>query len=73
MIHRKPEGNNPLRSYAFLIGVEYEEGEVSPEQMANKLSDALSWVEGVSSVDVESLGEIQTYDDDGFGEPQGSA
>ena len=73
MIHRKPEGNNPLKSCAFLIGVEYEEGEVTQEQMANRLSDALSWVEGVSTVDVESLGEIQTYEDDGYGEPKGSA
>ena len=74
MIHRKPDnGNNPMRSIAFLVGVEYEDGETTPEQIANRLGDALTWVEGVSTVDVESLGEIQTYEDDGFGEPQGTA
>lgn len=58
MLQRKPSGNAPLRQWAYLIAVEIEDGEITPEQVSMRLSDALSFVEGIGTVDVDQLGEI---------------
>ena len=52
--------SNTTRLYGFLVGVEIEDGrDATPETVAMKLSDALSFVEGVGLVDVDFLGEVE--------------
>ncbi len=52
--------SNATRLYGFLVGVEIADGgDITPESVSMKLSDALSFVEGVGLVDVECLGEVE--------------
>ena len=68
MLQRKPEGNAPIRTYGFLVGVEIEDEEATPEEVAMKISDALTFMEGTGAVEVSVLGEI-----DIVAEPVGNA
>ena len=52
-----------IRTYAYLISVELQDGETTPEAVVNALSDSLNFKEGVGKVDVENLGEITIYED----------
>ena len=52
-----------IRTYAYLISVELQDGETTPEAVVNALSDSLNFKEGVGKVDVENLGEIDVYED----------
>ena len=61
MLQQKPDGNGTIRLYGFLVGIEIEEGETTPEHVANRLADSVSFIEGVGRCNIESLGEI-TYD-----------
>ena len=55
--------SGPTRVFGILIGLELEDGVCTPEQAAMKLSDSLSFVEGVGNVTVDILGEIDVVDD----------
>lgn len=52
--------------FGFLISCELEAGKVTTEQIMMKLSDSVSWVEGVGETCVECLGKIDVYTDDMF-------
>lgn len=52
-----------LKAYGWIVGVEAHES-VDPNTVTQKLADALAWVEGIGTVDVEYLGEIETLDGD---------
>ena len=54
--------DKPVSTWGFLVAVELEEG-LSPEKVVQKLGDALLWVEKVGDVSVESLGEIDVYEE----------
>lgn len=58
--------SGPTKVYGVLIGVELETSVCTPERAAMKLGDALNFTEGVGSVTVDVLGEIETVD-----EPEG--
>lgn len=74
MLQSKPEGNAPVKAEAFLVAVEYEVGEITPEAIALRLNDSLTWIEGIATVEVERLGEITTYNvPDEFPPPEGHA
>lgn len=48
--------------HGFLVGVEMEEGApTSAEQVALRLADACSFMEGIGKIDVESLGKLDIY------------
>lgn len=56
--------DSPTSIQGYLVGVEVESNSpTTPEQIACRLADGLAWMEGVGHVDVESLGEIQVYDE----------
>lgn len=53
-----------LTTYGFLVGVEIEDGgSASPEQVALRIADSLTYIEDVGHVDVESLGKVDLYDE----------
>ena len=52
-----------LRTYAFLLSVELQDGEIMPEAVVNALSDSLNFKEGVGQVLIENLGELDVYED----------
>lgn len=66
MLQRKPgQGADvKLRTFGFLLSAEIEQGETTPEQVAVRLADALTFVEGVGNVQCELLGEIDVLDGD---------
>lgn len=45
----------------FLVAVELEEG-TDVQMVMTKLADALTWVEGIGSIDIDHLGLVDTYD-----------
>ena len=52
-----------VHTYGFLLSVEIaEDDSTTPEQVAQRLADSISFMEGTGLVDVESLGKIDTYD-----------
>lgn len=53
-----------LGSHGFLVGVEVEDG-VDLDYLVEKLAGALTFVEGTGKTEVEYLGLIDTYDEDG--------
>lgn len=59
MIQRKPEGNRPITLHGFLVGVEIEEGETTPDKVVARIQDALTWVNGIANTDCEYLGQIE--------------
>ena len=50
-----------IRTYGFLISLEIQDGETTPEKAANLLADSLTFHEGIGQVDIEQLGEIDIY------------
>lgn len=48
----------PTQVYSFLVTVEIEEGILSPEHVANRLSDGVSYIEGCHVLDVENFGTL---------------
>ena len=64
----------PTRTWGILVGVELEDGVLTAEQASLRLSDALSWCEGVGEVHIEVLGEVGVYEDTktDMPEPQGN-
>lgn len=51
--------------HGFLVGVEIEdEGHATPETVALRLAESLTFVEDIGEVDVEHLGKIQKYEED---------
>lgn len=57
-------GEKHLRSLGFIISVDVE-SKVDPEVIRLKLADALTWMEGVDKPDVDFLGDITNYSEDG--------
>lgn len=58
----RPEKGIAISTYGFLVGVELEDtGSTTPSQVANRLADSLSFMEGTGEVDVESLGKVDIY------------
>jgi hypothetical protein len=56
-------GTKSTTHFAFLVSVELADGgPVKTDFVMEKLSDALSWVEGTGEVDVECLGKIDVYE-----------
>lgn len=55
--------SGPTKIFGILIGLEIETGVCTPEKAAMKLGDALNFTEGVGSVTVDVLGEIDTVDE----------
>lgn len=73
-----PDIKNPnkLTSWGFLVGCEVDISQITPEKIAMRLADSLSYVEGVGFTDVEVLGEIDRIEDDGEDDiftPEGNA
>lgn len=64
MLRSGIDKDNQLTSHGFLIAVEVA-ADVSIDHLQNKLSDALQWVEGVGKIEVEHLGELDTYSEVG--------
>lgn len=60
MIQRPENGeaSPETKVYGFLCGVELEDG-LYPEEIANKLCDAVRFIEGVGDVTVDLLGEVE--------------
>lgn len=48
--------------FGFLLSAEIETGKADPDEVERKLSDALTWVEGVGQVEIECLGKIDVYE-----------
>lgn len=69
MLQRKPGPPPKLRTYGFLVGIELDLDDTSPDQVALKLGDACTFMEGAGAAQVECLGEIADYDD----EPEGTS
>lgn len=63
---RSPIGESVrIITHGFLLAAEVEEGsKVTSKDMAYKLSDALTGIEGVGRVEVEYLGEIEVVGED---------
>lgn len=61
MLQRKPSGTGKITSWGLLVGIEIEDGETTAEQVAARVQDALTWMEGVGAVQIEVLGEITVY------------
>jgi hypothetical protein len=61
MLRSKIGEGGPLKTYGFLVGIEVE-GDPDLEFLTVKLADSVKWVEGVGTVDVESLGEVDVYE-----------
>ena len=54
----------PTQVYSFLVTVEIEDGVLSPEKVANRLADGVSFIEGCSVIDVDNLGAMVTQEDE---------
>jgi len=52
-----------LTTHGFLVAVDTDDEVITPEQVVNKLSDALAWVEGTANVDIDYMGRIDNFDD----------
>jgi len=59
--HVKKDGE--LKTHGYLIAVETQD-DVNPDEITRKLADSLAWVEGVGTIDVEYLGEIDIADEE---------
>lgn len=55
---------NPLHTYGFILSVEAEEG-VSLDTLSDRLADALLYIEGVGTIEVECMGQIDGYTEEG--------
>lgn len=58
MLQRKLGSYINNKHWAFVVSLEMDPEDVTPEQICLKLADSLSWVEGVGDVEVNDLGEI---------------
>lgn len=47
-----------VKTYAFLLAVEIEDGGPAYDKIIERLAGSLSFMEGVGRVDAEALGEI---------------
>lgn len=55
--------NGSTTIQGFLVGVEVEDtSTVTPQQIAERIADSLTFMEGVGRVDVEKLGRIEVED-----------
>lgn len=61
MLQRKTK---PLHTYGYILSVEAEEG-IDLESLSNRLADALLYIEGVGAIEVECMGQIDGYDEEG--------
>lgn len=53
-----------LITYGFLVAVEIDTStEVTTEYVADKLADAVSWVEGTGKAEVQCIGPIPLYEE----------
>lgn len=48
----------------FLIAVEFDPNVTNPDEMLNKISDSLAWVEGTGKVEVDYLGIIPEFEEE---------
>ena len=64
MLQRENGSGKPLKTFAFLVAVELEEGTLDTDAAASKIADALLWVEGVGDIDVTVMGEVDVIEDD---------
>ena len=56
--------DKPVHTWGYLVAVEIEEGgTTSPEQVALRIADGLTFMEDVGDVDVESLGQIECFNE----------
>lgn len=52
-----------LHTYGYLVSVELAEGgNTSSEKVASRLADACAYMEDVGAIDVDPLGQVETYD-----------
>ncbi len=57
--------DNTIATYGFLIAVEVEaDGPTTPEQVACRIADGLTFMEGIGKVDVEALGKIECFEEE---------
>ena len=56
--------SGPTKVYSFLITLELEDGVISPEMAMNRLSDAVSFMEGCVVLDVENYGTLAEVEAD---------
>lgn len=54
----------PTQIYSFLVTVEIEDAILSPEKVAARLADGISFLEGCGIVDVENFGTILESEDE---------
>ena len=54
---------SPLSIHGFILAIESDDEVINPEQIANKLSDALAWIEGVGTVDITYMGQFEEEDE----------
>lgn len=60
MLRRGKDGN--IQTFGYLISVEIAiDDSTTPEQVALRLPDAVTWMDGVGAVDVENLGRVNVY------------
>ena len=65
MLQRRLDGeDNKTRSWGFIVSVEIEDGMTTPEQVAARIHDGLSFMEGTGAVLVDALGEIEEYEEE---------
>ena len=53
----------PTQVYSFLVTVEIEDARLSPDKVALRLADGISFLEGCGVIDVENFGTLR--EDDG--------
>lgn len=54
----------PTQVYSFLVTVEIEDAILSPEKVAARLADGISFLEGCGIVDVENFGTLLENEDE---------
>jgi hypothetical protein len=62
MLQRKDSGEEvPLETHGFLIAIECERGAKGPsiDTLINKLTDGVSFMEGVGAIEVTHMGQLE--------------
>lgn len=54
----------PTQVYSFLVTIEIEDAILSPEHVANRLADGVSFIEGCNVIDVENFGTLAESEDE---------
>lgn len=55
--------DGPTSTYGYLVAVEVAKGKGDPAAVALRLAEGLTWMEGIGTVDVEQMGEIEVIDE----------